>query len=134
MDIRPLTPELSVAPQIAITDLPAISAAGFRTLICNRPDGESPDQPRWVEIEAAARAAGLATHFLPAATGQVTPALGAQFAALLETADKPVLAYCRSGTRSATLWALGARASTPVPTLLETAARAGYDLSGPLYR
>lgn len=134
MDLRPLTPDLSVAPQISVADLPAIRAAGFRTLICNRPDGESPGQPDWSEIEQAARAAGLATHWLPAVSGQVTQELGARFAALMESAEKPVLAYCRSGMRSATLWALGARPGTPVPTLLETAARAGYDLSGPLSR
>ncbi|KVT86739.1 NAD(FAD)-dependent dehydrogenase [Burkholderia ubonensis] len=101
MNIRKLTDTLSVSPQITAADLPALSAAGFRAIVCNRPDGEGPDQPTVAEIRAAAA-----------------------------PLDAPVLAYCRTGTRSATLWALSQAGLRPLDDIVATAAAAGYDLAG----
>lgn len=129
MDLRQLTPDLAVAPQIMPEDLPALAEAGFRVLINNRPDDEvGPDEDD-AAMRAAADAAGLAYHFNPFTPGQITPEMiSAQAEAL--AAPGPKVAYCRSGNRSTVLWALTRAGHEPVETLLQTAARAGYDLSG----
>ena len=107
MSIQSLTADFAVAGQISPEDLPAIAAAGFKSVICNRPDGEAgPSQPAYSAIEQAAVAAGLQVRYLPAISGQVTPEHGAQLACLLDELHGPVLAYCRSGARSANMWQL----------------------------
>ena len=107
MSIQSLTADFAVAGQISPEDLPAIAAAGFKSVICNRPDGEAgPSQPAYSAIEQAAVAAGLQVRYLPAISGQVTPEHGAQLACLLDELPGPVLAYCRSGARSANMWQL----------------------------
>ncbi|WP_175701490.1 bifunctional protein tyrosine phosphatase family protein/NAD(P)/FAD-dependent oxidoreductase [Burkholderia ambifaria] len=128
MTIRPLTDLLSVSPQIAAIDLPALHAAGIRAIVCNRPDGEGADQPTVAEIRAAAAPLGIAVHYLPVDTGKVTDEQAAQFGALVTTLAGPVLAYCRSGTRSATLWALSQAGRRPAGDIVAIAAAAGYDL------
>ncbi|WP_175699789.1 bifunctional protein tyrosine phosphatase family protein/NAD(P)/FAD-dependent oxidoreductase [Burkholderia ambifaria] len=128
MIIRPLTDLLSVSPQIAATDLPALHAAGIRAIVCNRPDGEGADQPTVAEIRAAAAPLGIAVHYLSVDTGKVTDEQAAQFGALVATLAGPVLAYCRSGTRSATLWALSQAGRRPAGDIVAIAAAAGYDL------
>jgi cysteine desulfurase len=94
----------SASRQIAPADLKAIREAGFRSLICNRPDGESPDQPAFEEIAAAARELGMQAAYLPIAPGGVSEAQVDAFGALIDTLPKPVLAYCRSGSRATMLW------------------------------
>ena len=128
--IRPLDETIAVAAQIAPADLPAIRAAGFVAIVNNRPDGEEPDQPTGAEIRAAAEAAGLAYTAVPVTqAGFSYPQLDAM-AAALAAADGPVLAYCRSGTRSCNLWALAAARNGADPeTLTAQGAAAGYDLS-----
>lgn len=136
MDIRPLSPELSAAPQIGVDDVRAIAEAGFRTLICNRPDGESADQPLFSEIASRAREQGLEVHYLPAESGKVTDEQAQAFGALLTAAPKPALAYCRTGMRSTTMWALwqAQTGTLPLPRIVEQATRAGYDLAGVVRR
>jgi sulfide:quinone oxidoreductase len=130
MNIRKLTEELAVSPQIMPSDIGAIRAAGFRSIICHRPDGESADQPVFQEIETTGRAAGLEVRYQPVASGKMSDADATGFAELLKQLPKPVLAYCRTGTRSASLWALVRSASDPLPQILSTAKAAGYDMSG----
>ncbi|HZX26016.1 MAG TPA: TIGR01244 family sulfur transferase [Telluria sp.] len=134
MEIRQLTSELSVAPQIQPADLAALKEAGFRAIICNRPDGEGADQPLFAEIGEAARAAGLETCYLPAESGKVTDEQGRQFGAACAALPKPVLAFCRTGMRSTTMWALSQAGTMPLPWILDAAARAGYDLKGVVRR
>ncbi len=134
MDIKRLTPELSVTPQIAPADVGAIAEAGFRAIICNRPDGEGADQATVEEIEVAAKPLGLAVRYLPVNTGMVTDEAAEFFDAAMRELPNPVLAYCRSGTRSVTLWALSQGAQRPLPEILETAKAAGYDMSGVVRR
>jgi len=129
MDIRRVTPELAVSPQIHPEEIEAARAAGFASIVCNRPDGESFDQPAFAEIEAAAHAAGLTTLFLPVAGGGMTQAQVEAMAKAWPDLPKPVLAYCRSGTRSITLWALSQRNSVDREMLVAAARNAGYDLS-----
>src|SRR5258708_28742956 len=126
MDIRKITDELSVAPQILAAEVPAIAAAGFRAIICNRPDGESTDQPCCSDIEAAVKAHGLVWRSQPVPSGGVTFADAEEFGALLAELPKPVLAYCRSGTRCATLWSLSEAGKRPLPDIVARAAPAGY--------
>jgi sulfide:quinone oxidoreductase len=106
IEIKTLSPEMGVSGQIAVDDLPTIAAAGYRSILCNRPDREEPDQPSFDKIEQAALACGLEARHLPVVSGRVTPADGLAFAQLLEVLPGPVLAYCRSGARSTTLWNL----------------------------
>lgn len=106
MEIRKLTEEVSVAGQIAAADMPTVKAAGFRSLVCNRPDGEGPGQPAYETVAAAARAEGLEAHYLPVVSGALTTENVDDFARLLPSLPKPVLAYCRSGARSTQLWSL----------------------------
>jgi sulfide:quinone oxidoreductase len=128
--MKTLTPTLSVAGQILPADLPDIARAGYRALICNRPDGEAPDQPGFAEIQQAAHSQGLQIRFLPVESGKVTDDQGAAFAALMDELPKPVLAFCRTGMRSATMWALSESSRMPLPTIIEIGAKAGYDLRG----
>ncbi|GAB3440252.1 bifunctional protein tyrosine phosphatase family protein/NAD(P)/FAD-dependent oxidoreductase [Massilia solisilvae] len=134
MDIHYLTAELSVAPQIQAIDIATLKQKGFRAVICNRPDGEGNDQPLFAEIEQAARAAGLEAHYLPAESGKVTDQQGRDFGALLATLPKPALAFCRTGMRSTTMWALSQAGSLPLAQIIEKASRAGYDLKGVVRR
>jgi uncharacterized protein (TIGR01244 family) len=113
-----------------VADVEEAKALGVTLVINNRPDHESPDQPEGTEIEAAARAAGMAYAAIPVThAGFSTGQLDAMEKALSEAQGK-VLAFCRSGTRSTLLWALTrARAGDNCDKLSATAAKAGYDLS-----
>ena len=102
------TEHFATAPQISTKDMAAIAAHGFHTVINNRPDGEGgPDQPTSQTMAQAAQAAGLAYRYLPVISGQITPEQVAEFAALVNTAPGPVLAFCRSGARSTNIWHMG---------------------------
>jgi len=112
--------------QIAPADIPAVAVAGIRLIVNNRPDGEEPGQPSSAEMETAARAAGLGYRHIPVAGGFPAEQVEAMADAL---GHGPVLAFCRSGTRSTFLWAL-ARSSRGADSeaLIRKAAAAGYDL------
>ena len=125
-----LTADLWVSAQLTPEDVADAAARGFRSILCNRPDGEGPDQPGFAEVTAAAQAAGLAVHYQPITGGMISDADVAAFAATMETLPKPVLAYCRTGTRSTTLWALSQATARDLPSILSAARGAGYDLNG----
>ena len=127
MDIRKITDDFSVAPQIQVADVAAIAAAGFRAVICNRPDGESADQPRSDDIAAAVTASGMAWHMLP--VSHISRADVDAFGKLLAELPKPVLAFCRSGTRCTTLWSLTEIDKRPVQDIVARARAAGYDMA-----
>lgn len=135
MTVKPITPNLSVSEQILPQDIAALAAAGFKSVICNRPDGEGADQPSFAEIEAAAKAAGMQATYLPIVSGKVDDAEAVAFGALLDSLPKPILAYCRTGTRSATLWSLseGGR-GRPLPEIITATKAAGYDMAGVVRR
>lgn len=105
MSVRQLSNDLAVCGQISPQDLEAIADMGFKTVINNRPDGESAGQPSHAEMAAKAQALGLAIHYLPLDIGQAPgPELLKQFKAVFDAAEKPVLAYCRSGNRSGQIY------------------------------
>jgi uncharacterized protein (TIGR01244 family) len=132
-DFRTVTDDFSVAPQIAIGDLAAAAAQGFTLVINNRPDGEAPDQPSAEQMGAAAKAAGLDYVHIPVRGGPTPGQVEAVQAAVAE-AKGPVLAFCRSGTRSIVTWSLGQAQSgaRSRDELVRLGADAGYDLSGVL--
>lgn len=130
MDARRVTDEVAVAPQITVADIAEIAAAGYASIICNRPDGESFDQPAFAEIEAAAKAAGLEIVWQPIATGGLADADGERFGEIVDGLPKPVLAYCKSGTRCIVLWSLSQGKAQPSDAIVRSAATAGYDLRG----
>ncbi len=134
MDIKKIDAEISVSAQISTADLPALAAAGFKTVICNRPDGEGNDQPLFHEIEEAAQAAGLEAHYLPVDSGKVDDEDAERFGALLDGVRKPAFAFCRTGTRSVTLWSLSRAGRLPLPQILASAQQAGYDMSAVVRR
>jgi uncharacterized protein (TIGR01244 family) len=129
LELKRINDDVSVAPQISPDDMPAIKAAGFTTIINNRPDGEAPDQPSSDTMRAAAEAAGLGYHFIPLGRDGVSSQMVDETAAVLEGSSGPVLAFCRSGTRSTTLWALSQAGKMPAQEIVAQAAHAGYEMS-----
>lgn len=130
MQIRPLDETLSVAPQITVDEVAEAARLGFRTLVANRPDAEEPGQPAMASIEAAAREHGLEWIYLPVQSGNVLDSDADEFAPLIEAAEKPVLAFCRSGMRCTVLWALSNAHQTPADALILRAEQAGYNIAG----
>ena len=129
--IRPIDDTIAVAPQITPEDVETIRAAGFRMIVNNRPEEEEPGQPSGEAVAAAAAAAGLGYVAIPIThAGFSLPQVEAMGAALAG-AEGPLLAYCRSGTRSCHLWALAAvRGGESPDSATAKAAAAGYDISG----
>lgn len=129
MELKRINEHVSVSPQISPDDVAAIKAAGFVAIVNNRPDGESPDQPPSAVIEKAAHDAGLAYHHIPLGREGVTPQMVEETKSVLEGSAGPVFCYCRSGTRSTTLWALSQAGEMDGAEIIAQAAGAGYDMS-----
>ena len=129
--IRIIDDNVSVAPQISPDEVDAIVGAGYAAIINNRPDDEEPSQPSGAQIAAAADAAGIPYRAIPVGHSGYSANQIEAMASALTAANGPVLAYCRSGTRSANLWALArARMGDDPVELTAKAAEAGYDIRG----
>ena len=127
---RTIDDKFLASPQIAVSDIAEAKALGISTIINNRPDGEEPSEPQGAEIEAAALAVGLGYVAIPVTHAGFSGPQIAAMAVALENAAGPVLAYCRSGTRSTLLWALArTQLGDAKASLQAKAARGGYDLS-----
>ncbi len=130
MTMRNLSPTYAVSPQIDVGDIASIAEAGFKTIICNRPDAEVPPSHHASVMEAAAHDAGLAFVSIPVThQGLNMEMIDAQKAAM-DSSDGPTLAYCASGTRSSIVWALGQANEMPADDILAATSAAGYDLGG----
>ena len=105
MNARQITEDYTVSPQISVEDVAAIKAAGFKSVICNRPDDEDPGQPSAAEIGRAVEAAGMTFRWVPVISGQMTLDNVRDQAQALDELEGPVFAYCRSGTRCTNLYA-----------------------------
>lgn len=127
IDAKTLAGGVSVAAQIRPEDLQGL-AATFRTIINNRPDGEEAGQPSSADIEAEARRVGLQYAFIPITPGQLNEQAIIGFSEVLADAPTPILAFCRTGTRSTNLWALSQASLRDPEEVLKIAADAGYDL------
>ncbi|MEI4196737.1 TIGR01244 family sulfur transferase [Roseovarius sp. E0-M6] len=130
MELNKISPKLTVSPQISVDDMATLKAEGFKAIICNRPNGEGADQPAFEEIEAAARKHGIEARYVPVVGGKVSDQDVEDFGDALRELPRPVLAYCRSGTRSATLWSLWEAKKQPLPEILAATKAAGYDMNG----
>jgi len=134
VEFRKINDDITVSPQITAADLPGIAAAGYRAIICNRPDGEGADQQTFDEIDAAAREAGLVARYLPVVSGKVQDGDAEAFGTAMRELPGPVFAYCRTGTRSATLWSLSQSKALTPPQILAATKAAGYDMAGVVRR
>ena len=129
MDDRSLTPDFSVSPQLEPSDLGVAARQGYRSIIINRPDGEG-GQPGAAEMSEAGRRHGLDVRYVPVNCGEITDSDLAAFQEVALNLPGPILAYCRTGTRSAMLWALSQAGHLSTDAILSTAKQAGYDLEG----
>ena len=134
MDPKAISTQLSVSPQITVDDVKRLAGLGYRSIICNRPDGEGADQPTFEEIEAAARKAGIEARYVPVVGGKVQDSDADAFAGAMDELPKPALAYCRTGTRSVTLWSLTQADRLSVADILAATKAAGYDMAGVVRR
>ncbi len=132
-----VTDTLSVAGQISASDVPRIAGHGVRSVVCHRPDGEGgPDQPPFEAIAAACAEHGITAHHQPFSSSELSQAHVDEMAALIDQLPAPLLIFCRTGTRSITLWAIAKASDTPADELLRVTQAAGYDLNhlAPLLR
>ncbi|MDR9394013.1 TIGR01244 family sulfur transferase [Roseovarius sp. SYSU LYC5161] len=130
MEVHKITDDFSVAPQITPDDVAAIAGAGFRSILCNRPDGEEPGQAAYDDVADAARAAGLDARSVPIVSGVVRQEDAEAFSAAMREMPKPILAYCRSGTRCTMLWSISEIDERDADEILRLTRNAGYDMSG----
>ncbi|MBX3593523.1 TIGR01244 family sulfur transferase [Sphingomonas sp.] len=131
MELRRIDETITVSPQIDPADVTEIARAGFRAIICNRPDDEEPGQPSGAAIRTVAETMGLAYHAIPVTSAGFSAPQVAAMRDAIDAAGGPVLAFCRSGTRSTNLWALSeASRGRPADEMIGKAAGAGYDITG----
>lgn len=134
MIIRKLTPDLAVADQLTLDDLDAVKSAGYKAVVCNRPDEEGEPHAEAEAIAKKANMLGLAFRYLPINSGNISDRDVEQHAAILAEVPAPTLTYCRSGTRCAKLWALAEAGKQDVTTLVETVDKAGLSIVDIAYR
>ena len=130
MKLAKLAEGVLVADQILVEDLKGLAEQDVKTIMCHRPDGEGADQPNFEEISKAAKKLKIKAHYLPVVAGKISDEDVAAFAKIFAEAEKPMLGYCRSGMRAATLWALSQASSVGLSEVLSAGKNAGYDLSG----
>ena len=131
---KAISPELSLSEQISVSDVKTIAELGFKSIICNRPDSEGSDQPTFEEIRSAAEILGLEVRYQPVTPGMVTDENVKDFESALSELPRPALAYCRTGTRSATLWSLSQASKRTLPEIVAAARNVGFDMSGVVRR
>ncbi len=128
--MKKLTDNLYVSGQIHVSDLDNIATRNIKTIINNRPDNEIPFQPESADLKSAAEQYGMAYYDIPIAGGQIRPNQAKALTEILENCDKPVLAFCASGTRSTMLWAISQVQNLSTEEIISTALDAGYDFRG----
>lgn len=130
MSFRKITDDFSVAPQISTEEIKLAAEEGFKTIICNRPDGEEFSQPVTEDMADAAGDQDLTFVHQPVISGNMSFDDVDQFRKLLDEMPKPILAYCRSGTRCSTLWALAEAPTRDTDEIIDLCGKAGYDYAG----
>ena len=128
MNLKPLSSDLTVTPQIEVADIANLAARGFRSIMGNRPEHEALDQPAWTSLVAEAELYGMSARQIPVVPGQIGPDDVERFADALRDLPTPIAAFCRTGTRSAMLWALANPEGLSVDERIAAAAAQGYDL------
>ncbi len=130
MQTKKLDDALCVREQLLPEQLAEAARQGFRSVINNRPDSEEPGQPTSAQVAAAAHAAGLEYRHIPVIPGQITDDAIEAFDKAMAEMPKPILGFCRTGTRAAMLWGLAKAPEIGADTAIETCAGAGCDISG----
>ncbi|ENV49584.1 Oxidoreductase (flavoprotein) [Acinetobacter junii CIP 107470 = MTCC 11364] len=130
MQLKQVNQEFYVADQISQRDVAELANKGIKTIICNRPDGEGADQPNIIEIQEVASTHGIQVEYLPVVSGRVTDDQAEEFKSVYQAAQKPILAFCRTGTRSITLWGLSQVSGLSLDQMLLVSKTLGYDLQG----
>lgn len=128
MKISILTPDLSVLAQPDVDQIAALADAGFRSIIGNRPDGETADQPNWSALATVAKGHSMEALYIPVVASAISDSDVAAFKTALEQLPKPIAAFCQSGRRSALIWALANPSDLSADERIQIAANAGYDL------
>lgn len=129
MQFRHITEDYAAGGQPTLEELRQLPALGFKSLMINRPDGETLDQPPHAEEMALAAELGLEASIVALVPGQLTPQLIEEFKAEYDRLPKPIFAHCKSGPRSAMLWALGQKDLISADDIVKAAADAGFDVS-----
>ncbi|MFD1034050.1 TIGR01244 family sulfur transferase [Sphingomonas hankookensis] len=129
MAFKQLDDGIAVSPQLSLADVGRAAREGYRSIISNRPDGEEAGQPKAAAIQTEAERNGMAFAHIPIVSGKAGDADGDAMAQALATMPKPILAYCRSGTRSTTLWALANADKAEPGDLIQRAAGADHDIA-----
>lgn len=129
MDIRQLDDRLSVMAQPSPEDIDQLAEKGFRTIISNRPRGETEDQPDMQALQERAEALGMVWREVPVKPGEYSQADIEAFTETLQSSPAPILGFCRTGKRVAHLWAYSQALHRPVSELMDAASAAGYDLT-----
>lgn len=126
LTIKPLSNEFSVSPQILLEDLPTILQLGYKSIINNRPDGEDSAQIENDKIREKCLELGLEYQYLPVISGQITQQNSQNMSDYMNKMDKPILAFCRTGTRSCLLWLGTALDNTTLKDRIERTSEQGY--------
>ena len=129
MKLNKIIDDYVVSDQIQTEDIAIIKNKGFKTIFCNRPDSEEANQITVKSIQDQADKDGLDFIHQPVIGGQITQQDVDLFKAHYAAAEKPIFAYCRSGTRSSMLWALSESSVRPIDEILKLTTAAGYNLS-----
>ena len=130
MSFRTISTDFSAFGQVSQSDLQTAVDQGFKSLLINRPDHESPGQPTAAETTAAAESLGMEVRFIPLVSGQLTMEHVEQTKAALAEMPKPILAHCASGMRSAILWSLANKGEMTADDIINAVGKAGFDLAG----
>ncbi len=128
MEIKKLDDRLSVTAQPGIEDIEILAQEGYRTIISNRPRGESDDQPNMEALKDKAESLGMTWREIPVKPGEYSQADIDAFAEVLESAPTPIIGFCRTGKRVSHLWAYSQAQTCPIEDLLKAAESAGHDL------
>ena len=128
MKLAVLTPNVTALGQPSVDDISKLAERGYRSIIGNRPENEADDQPKWLDLKAAAAANGMDAVQIPVVMGEISDEQVDAFRQALERLPKPIAVFCRSGTRSALMWALANQANLTADERIAIAASEGYDL------
>ena len=129
MQLNKIIDDYVVSEQVTVDDIQTIKEAGFKTIFCNRPDNEEINQVTVESIKNAAVENGLKFIHQPVIGGQITQVDVDQFGEYFDASEKPIFAYCRTGTRSSMLCALSELGKRPVEDILTMTSKAGYNLN-----
>jgi len=123
-----LTPNVTALAQPSVEDVAELAERGYRSIVSNRPENETEDQPSWLDLKAAAAAKNMDAIQIPVVMGQISEDQVEAFRNALEDLPRPIAVFCRTGTRAALMWALANEGNLTVDERIAIAAKDGYDL------